>query len=133
MNQEQVLEFATKYGYKPNGAKKAFNDIHTILFEDESLKAILEGLLDKISGRRISGTGIVILSNKRIIFYRKSFIGTITREEIPIGKITSISMRKGFLSAPKMCIKSANDESIVMVSDHNLLNKFINDVQNLIN
>ena len=128
---DKLESFMKNYGFKPNLTKPEIKELPEILHPEEKLLGLVEGLLKKIHNREISGHGLVIATNKRVIFFRKSFIGTVTKEETPISKISSASFRKGFLTS-SIAIVTSNNESEVDNCDKILGKKFIDIVQNLI-
>ena len=109
---EKLEIFIKDYGFKPNQTKSEIKELPTILHPEEKLLGLAEGLLKKIHNRDVNGYGLVIATNKRVIFFRKSFIGTVTKEETPISKISSASFRKGILSS-SIAIVTSNNESEV--------------------
>ncbi len=125
---ESVEVFMKDFGFKPLTTKSEIKELPNLLSPEEKLLGILEGMLKKVHSRDINGNGIVILTNKRVIFFRKSIIGTVTKEEIPISKISSASFRKGILSSSIAIITSGN-EAVVEHCDKTVANRFIDEVQ----
>lgn len=128
---EKLETFMKDYGFKPNQTKSEIKELPAILHPEEKLLGLAEGLLKKIHNRDVNGYGLVIATNKRVIFFRKSFIGTVTKEETPISKISSASFRKGILSS-SIAIVTSNNESEVSNCDKTLGKKLIDIIQNLI-
>ncbi|AFD06236.1 PH domain-containing protein [Solitalea canadensis] len=83
---ERIDEFSKSFGHKPFSTKSEMKELPNLLKADEQLLGLLEGNLKEIHGRNVAGQGLVIVTDKRVIFFRKSFIGTVTKEETPISK-----------------------------------------------
>lgn len=128
---ERVENFMTEFGFKPSLTKPEIKELPSLLHPDEKLLGLLEGLLKRIHNRDVNGNGIVIATNKRLIFFRKSIIGTVTKEETPISRVSSASFRKGLMSS-SVAITTSNNESVVEHCDKTVGKKFIEVVQNLI-
>lgn len=109
---EKVKATLDNIGAKLVGVNQEIAHLHNILEPDENIEFAVAGNLAKIHGREVTGTGMAILTQKRIIFYRRSFIGTETKETVRIGNISSVSNRKGILNS-SLCIYAANNESEV--------------------
>lgn len=130
-NKEAIEKFMRRYGFNPSYTKSEIKELPEILNFDEVLCGLLEGFLKKVHNRDINGTGLVIATNKRIIFFRKTFIGTVTKEEIPVSKISSSSYRKGILFG-SIAIVTSNNEAVVEQCDKENAKKFIDSVQKVI-
>lgn len=128
---EKLEKFMIDFGFRPVMTKSEIKELPSLLYDEEILHAIVEGQLKRIHNRDINGFGIAIATNKRIIFFRKSIIGTVTKEETPISKISSASFRKGLLSS-SIAIVTSNNESVIEQCDKMVGRKFIDKVQNLI-
>ncbi len=128
---EKINEFMKGFGFKPSMTKAEIKELPYILHPDEHLLGLLEGMLNKINGNIINGHGIAILTDKRIIFYRKTFIGTVTKEEIPIPKVSSVSFRRGVFYGA-IAITTSNNEAIVDHCEKTITENFVSIVQNLI-
>jgi hypothetical protein len=68
--------------------KNSFNDLPEILNEFEKIKFFTEVYYD-------TGTGTLILTNERILFVRRSWLGGLTAHHIYFENINSISFKKG--------------------------------------
>jgi hypothetical protein len=88
-------------------------------------------MLKRVHNRDINGNGLVIATNKRIIFFRKSIIGTVTKEEIPISKVSSSSFRKGLMFS-SVAIITSNNEAVVDQCDKTVGKRFSDTVQTLV-
>ena len=103
---EKVSTFIAEYGFKPSITKGEVKDLPNILQPDEVLLGLLEGYLKGNNG------ALAIATNKRVIFYRKSFIGTVTKSEFPIRMITSTAYRAGIMTS-SVIIVAANNETLI--------------------
>ncbi len=128
---EKLESFMSSFGFKPNMTKPEIKELPSLLHPEENLLGLLEGQLKRIHNRDFNGYGLVIATNKRIIFFRKSIIGTVTKEETPITRVSSASFRKGLLSS-SIAITTSNNDSVVEHCDKTIGKKFIDVVQNLI-
>ena len=129
---EKIDEFMSDYGFKPKNTKSEVKELPNILQEDEELRALLDGMLKRVNGNDFNGAGLVIATNKRIIFFRKSFIGTISKEEIPLRMVTSSGYRKGLMMSG-VVITTANNEASVEYCDKKEAEQFNAIVQELLN
>lgn len=107
---EKVNSFVSSYGFKPVLTKSEVKHLPNILHDDEDLLGIIEGEL-KI-GKTSNGYGVLIATDKRVIFFRKSILGTQTKEEYPISRITSSIYRKGLMYGA-IAIVTANNEAVI--------------------
>lgn len=130
-NQERVNQFCSQYGFVPIMTKSELKELPNILSNDEELHGILQGGLSAIKGNNYNGLGLIIATNKRVIFLRKSIIGTLTKEEYSLPLITSVAYRKG-LMVSSVVITAANNEAIIERCEKGSADKFINVVTNLI-
>lgn len=74
---------------------------------------LLEGMLKRIHGRDVNGVGLVIATSHRVILFRKSFIGTVIKEEIPLSKGSFVSFRKGILTSGVNVVTSNNEAEVI--------------------
>jgi hypothetical protein len=128
---ESIETFMKDYGFKPNMTKPEIKELPSMLHPDEKLHGLLEGMLKRVHNNDINGNGIVIATNKRIIFFRKSIIGTVTKEEIPISKVSSASYRKGLMFS-SVAVITASNEAVVEQCDKTVAKRFSETVQKLI-
>jgi len=128
---ETIDAFIKEIGFKPNMTKAELKELPNVLSPNEKLLRIIEGFLKKIHNRDINGHGIVFVTDKRVVFFRKSFIGTVTIEEIPVSKISSVSFRKGMMYASIAIITSGN-EAVVEQCDKDEAKRFTENIQTLI-
>jgi|GEM_PF-2210483 len=128
---ESIEKFMVDFGFKPRKTQPEIKDLPTILYPDEKLHGLIEGVLTRVHNREINGNGLVIATNKRIIFFRKSFLGIVTKEEIPITKVSSSSFRKGLMFS-SVAIIASNNEAVVEYCDKDIGRRFNDTVQKLI-
>ena len=128
---DKLEDFMKSFGFKPNMTRPEIKELPSLLHPDEQLCGLLEGELKRIHNRDYNGNGLVIATNKRIIFFRKSFIGTVTKEEIPVPRVSSISFRKGLIFS-SVTITTASNDSVVENCDKATGKKFSDVVQSLI-
>lgn len=112
INEQKILSFLDRYKFAYSSSKSEIKAMVNVLHDDEQIVAMLSGLLKNVHGHNINGSGLVVATDKRVIFYRKSIIGTVTMEEIPISKVSSASFRKGILLAEVFIGTSGNNASI---------------------
>lgn len=130
---EKIKEFIEKNSIEIQFTiKSEIDSLHTILKPEEKLIGILGGLLKKINNNKGAGYGVVVSTDKRVIFYRKSIIGTVTQEEYPISKISSISYRKGLLYGT-ISIFSSNNEAVIENCNNSNAKTFSQSLQELVN
>lgn len=111
-NEQKILSFLERYKFAYTSAKPEIKAMANVLQQDEQIVAMLAGLLKNVHGKNINGSGLVVATDKRIIFYRKSVIGTVTMEEIPMSKVSSASFRKGIFLSEVFIGTSGNNASI---------------------
>ena len=131
MTQEQVLYFAEKIGFKHTYCKAELKTLHTILLPDEKPIAMLEGQFKSVHDKNSAGYGLGLLTDIRFMFYRKSVIGTITREEFALKNIVSASYRKGLIFS-SVHIYSAGVESIIDACLHSSAKTMVEELQKLL-
>jgi len=104
---EQIKHLDT--GSKLLGMKeiKALPDI---LWEDEKLEKLVQGFYEK-------GNGILVATNKRLIFVDKGMIYGIRVEDFPYDKISSIQYETGILGAKITIFASGNKAEIKHVKN----------------
>jgi hypothetical protein len=76
------------------------------------------------------GVGVLLLTDRRLVFYRKSVIGTVTREEYPINKISSVSLRKGVIFG-SIHIYTGSIESVIKDCKNDRAQKMVDELQAL--
>lgn len=128
---EDIRKFCSNFGFKPVITGSEIKQLPTVLQADEQLLAVTEGFLKEVHGRKIAGNGVIVVTDKRVLFYRKSIIGTETREEVPLSKVSSASIRKGMLDASIHITTSNNGAEIIHV-DKKLAQKTVTIISDLI-
>lgn len=90
MTTEEILAFCKAHKFEPLSTMSELESLPQLLLPDENVSVMVEGI---ISGnyRDIAGKGLLITTNKRVIYFRKSFIGKDTYEELQLSEITSVS------------------------------------------
>ena len=107
---EKVDKFINNNGFKPKETKREIKALPNILYAEEELCGLLEGFLTHglEGGITASSQGLVIATNKRIIFFHKSkFFGVTSQVEMPLRKIVSFRYSKGVMFS-KFSISTAN-------------------------
>lgn len=128
---ESIEQFIFEWGYKPTNCKKEVKDLPGLLQDDEVLHGLLEAQFKDVHKQASSGYGLAIMTNQRILCYRKSFIGTVTSEEIPLSKITGVSYRKGLMFGSVIVTASGN-ESIFENCSKSEAEKFAGTIKSLL-
>jgi len=128
---EDVQKFANSYGFKPIQSIPEFKSLNTLLLPGENLKAIIEGLLKDVMGRSINGNGVVICTDRRLIFYRKTILGTTTKEEYAIENISSASSRMGILNA-SVEVRAGSNKATIEYLNKIEAEKFVKILQEVI-
>lgn len=121
----------SELGFKPVITNSELKSLPDILKPSEQLLALFEGHLIKIHNRDYSGTGLAIVTDKRFLLYRKSLIGSVTFEEIPIEKVSSVSYKSGFLST-SIIVYSSNNESVIKGASKTDAKRLVDALQRLI-
>lgn len=86
MDYKEMVEILKQNGCKPTFVKRELKEIPKILWTDEVLKAIA-------SGKFYKGNGLLVTTNKRLIFIYKSLFDSRV-ESIPYGKINMIEEKE---------------------------------------
>jgi len=94
MTTEKILAFCKVYNFEPLSAKSEFEFLPRLLGDHEQLTSLVEGIIYG-NYRDIAGKGLLISTDQRIIFFRKSFIGKDTFEEVLLSNITSVIFDEG--------------------------------------
>lgn len=105
--------------------------MHEALTPNEELCYLLEGglvpeasLSTLLGTKKPTGVGVVALTDRRVIFYRKSIIGTTTMQDFPLQKITSAVYRKGLWLA-SVDIHVAGAKSLVRNCNKDEAKRFV--------
>jgi hypothetical protein len=85
----RLAVFFYDFGFEPVCTKSEVGELYRLLDEDEKLVGIMEAFL---SGHflGIAGKGLVVLTHRRIFFFRKSVIGRDTFFETDLPCITYV-------------------------------------------
>lgn len=93
----------------PNGATfwngKEIKALPSILWEDETVEAVIGGVYNK-------GRGVLVSSNKRLLFVDKGLMWGLKVEDFPYDKISSIQYSKGLLMGEITIYTSGNKATI---------------------
>lgn len=89
--------------------KSEVKQLHTILKPDEQLLEAVDAEVKRMHNKKHNSHGMVFLTDRRLVFFRKSIIGTVTVEEFPLAKISSTSYRKGIMHGTFIVNTSHND------------------------
>ena len=132
MDTAAVQALATQIKFKPTFTSTEFKMIPKLLMDNENVLYFLEGLITNVHGRQINGRGMAILTDKRVLFYRKSIIGTETKEEFKIGNISSASSRKGLIYGSMNITVSSNNAEIEQCNKK-AVDEFVTKLRSLMN
>lgn len=99
------------------GIRKELQSLDTELWEGETVSRIIGGTYGK-------GNGVLVLTDRRVLFYFKGVVSTQT-EDFPLDKISSIDYKSGLLlgeisvyvSSQKATIKNVEKEGGKMLVD----------------
>jgi Bacterial PH domain/Short C-terminal domain len=96
--------------------RKEIKELPSILWEDESVEMLIQGIYG-------NNLGILVATNKRLIFVDKKIIG-VKVEDFPYEKLTSIQYETGVLTGKLSIFASGNRANITNVSPKNLVRDF---------
>jgi len=99
--------------------RKEIKELPNILWKDEKIEKIVQGVYEK-------NLGILVASDKRIIFIDKGLLYGLRVEDFPYNKVTSIQYKTGlllgeitiFASGNKAVIGNVNKKLARIFSDH---------------
>lgn len=111
--------------------KKAAREIHTLLHKNETPFAIIEAQFKDVHNAASYRYGISLATDQRLLCYRKSMIGTVTSEEIPLSKVTGISYRKGIIFG-SVIITSGGQRFVLESAINSEAERFANIVKELL-
>lgn len=127
-----VYRFFKKCGILLARDKNTLAEIYKLLMPDEKLVYAADGILKCYHENCINGVCLVILTNRRVIFFRKNqLIGNFTLKSTRINKILSASYSKGLLFS-HIIIKSSDEKSEIQSFSKRMAEKFIFLVQDQI-
>lgn len=103
--QQQIEYQIKKCGANSFLNRKEVKELPHILWEDETVEKIVQGFYK-------SGTGILVASNKRLIFIDKGMLYGLAVEDFPYDKITSIQYKTGLVLGNITIFASGNNAVI---------------------
>lgn len=100
--QEQIknMDGASKFF-----GKREIKELPNILWEDEVLEKLVQGLYN-------NGNGILAATNKRLIFIDKGLLGGLKVEDFPYDKISSIQYQTGIMFG-KITIFTSGNKALI--------------------
>src|SRR6478672_8751933 len=98
--EEIQAQVAHMDGYSKWLGKKEFKALPDILWEDEQLEKAVQGWYE-------SGTGLLVATNKRLIFIDKGMV-KLRVEDFPYDKMTSIQYETGWVQGEITIFASGN-------------------------
>lgn len=90
-------------------AKKEIKELPNILWHDEELKGLIQGMYN-------NGNGLLVATNSRLIFVNKKLLGGIVVEDFPYDKISSIQYETGLMFG-KITIYTSGNKAIIEQTD----------------
>jgi hypothetical protein len=127
---QDFQQLAKQIHYKPVFTNAEFKRLDKVINQDETVFYLMEGLIGDVHGRPINGRGLAILTNKRVLFFRHSLIGTETKEEFKISNISAASLRKG-LAYGSMIISVANNDATIEQCSKKAVEEFVTKLREL--
>jgi len=82
--------------------------LHKVLWDDETILKIIQGLYN-------NGFGILVATNRRLVFVDKRILWGVRVEDFPYDKITSIQYETGILFGTVTIFASGNKAVITLV------------------
>ena len=93
--------------------RREIKELPRILWENECLENIIQGTYN-------DGNGVLVATNKRLIFVDKGFVVGLKVEDFPYDKISSIQYETGILMGTLVIFASGNKAEIKKVAKNNL-------------
>ena len=93
--------------------RREIKELPRILWENECLENIIQGTYK-------DGNGVLVATNKRLIFVDKGFVVGLKVEDFPYDKISSIQYETGILMGTLVIFASGNKAEIKKVAKKNL-------------
>jgi hypothetical protein len=90
-------------------AKKEIKELPNILWHDEEVKGLIQGMYN-------NGNGLLVGTNSRLIFINKKLLGGIVVEDFPYDKISSIQYETGLLFG-KITIFTSGNKALIEQTD----------------
>lgn len=103
--QEEINAQITKIGAGGFLHRKEVKELPQILWEDEHLEKLVQGWYN-------NGTGILVATDKRLIFIDKGLIYGLRVEDFPYDKLTSIQYKTGLMFGEITIFASGNNAMI---------------------
>lgn len=103
--QEKIYEQIRKVGAADFLVRKEVKELPHILWEDEIIEKIIQGYYN-------GGTGILVATNKRLIFIDKGLLYGLKVEDFAYDKITSIQYKTGLILGEITIYASGNNAVI---------------------
>ena len=88
--------------------RREVKELPNILWEDELIENIVQGLYN-------NGNGILVATNKRLVFVDKGMLGGLRVEDFPYDKISSIQYQTGLMFGKITIFTSGNKAEITQV------------------
>lgn len=129
MTKEEINLFCNNFKFESAIAKAEFDLLPELLNPSETLLALVEGTICG-NYRDIAGKGLLFATNRRVVFFRKSFIGTNTFEEISLSSIATISFDKGRLADGSISIMTDRQRMIIEQCNNYLAERTVNAIMN---
>ncbi|MBR6711478.1 MAG: PH domain-containing protein [Selenomonadaceae bacterium] len=104
--QKQIIDLKIDLKELP---KREIKELPNVLWEDEIIQDIVRGLY-------ANGNGILVATNKRLVFVDKGMGWGLRVEDFPYDKITSIQYSTGFISGEIIIYSAGNKAKIDYVT-----------------
>jgi len=92
-------------GFESFLGRKEIKELPSILWEDECVENIIQGTYN-------NGNGILVATNRRLVFVDKGFLFGLKVEDFPYDKISSIQYETGILMG-KLTIFTSGNKAII--------------------
>ena len=104
--------------------KREINELPDILWENESVENLIQGMYN-------NGNGILVATNKRLVFIDKGLVFGLKVEDFPYDKISSIQYSTGLLLG-KLTIFTSGNKAVIDYVDKQRVRIFGDFVRNKI-
>ncbi len=95
--------------------KKEIKELPSILWHDEVIKEVAQGMYD-------NSMGLIVATDRRVIFVDKGFFGGLKVEDFAYDKISSIQYETGILTGSITIFTSSNKAKITQVEKDRVRN-----------
>ena len=102
---EEIEELAAQNLQNRLGVRKALKTLHELLHEGETVLNLGSGVYE---GKR----GLVVVTERRVIFYDRSF-GSSRQEDFRFSKISSVESVTGMLGNGKLVIFASGNKAVI--------------------